>query len=214
MTAGELLVLLGPSGCGKTTTLRLIAGLLQPNGGDVLFDGRSVLATPPEKRGATMVFQEDALFPFRTVGQNIEFGLRMQQVERSQRPPKIASCLSAVRLDGFEDRYPDELSGGQRRRVALARALAVDPKILLLDEPLANLEPELRVDLRETLIDICRAAGITTIVVTHDHTEAVALADRIAVMIEGRVRQVGPPAEVIDNPVDEVVARFLNGAKH
>ncbi len=206
---GELMVLLGPSGAGKTTTLRLIAGLLRPTAGDVLFDGRTVLDTLPEKRGAVMVFQDNSLFPFRTVGENLEFGLRMRKIERSERRARIAPALAAVRMAGFEDRWPDELSGGQRQRVALARALVVRPRVLLLDEPMTSLEPELRADLRDTISRVHREAGITTVLVTHDQGEAVALADRIALLIEGRIRQVGPPVEFFENPRDAEVARFF-----
>ncbi len=212
VAAGELMVLLGPSGSGKTTTLRLVAGLLTPGGGDVRFDGRSMQGVPPERRGAVMVFQGDSLFPFRTVAENLEFGLKMRAVARRERPGRIAEALAAVQLAGFEDRWPDELSGGQQQRVALARALVVRPALLLLDEPLRSLEPELRADLRATISSVQRAAAITTILVTHDQAEAVAVADRIAVMIGGRIRQVGPPAAFYHRPADAEVARFFGAA--
>ena len=205
----ECMVLLGPSGSGKTTILRLIAGLLRPSGGDVLFDDVSVLATPAEQRGAVMVFQQHSLFPFRTVADNVGYGLRLRKVGRSERREQIADALTAVRLSGFEDRWPDELSGGQRQRVALARALVVRPRLLLLDEPLSNLDRELREDVRETISRVQRDVGITTVFVTHDQGEALAVADRIALLIDGRLRQVGTPTEFFRNPADTVVARFL-----
>ena len=206
---GELMVLLGPSGCGKTTALRVIAGLDTPTAGDVRFDGESVLAVPPEKRGAVMVFQENALFPFKTVAENMAFGLRMRKVGPQDRQARVAQALESVQLAGYEDRWPDQLSGGQRQRVALARALVVRPRLLLLDEPLSSLEPELREDLGATIRRVQRDAGITTVFVTHDQREALAVADRIALMIDGRVRQVGYPNEFFRTPVDLEVARFF-----
>jgi ABC-type Fe3+/spermidine/putrescine transport system ATPase subunit len=208
---GELLVLLGPSGCGKTTTLRLIAGLLKPTQGDLLFDGRSVLRTPPEKRSAVMVFQEHALFPFMSVAENIAFGLKMKGLDRTAIRAGVADALAAVQLSGFEDRWPDQLSGGQRQRVALARALAVRPKVLLLDEPLSNLEPGLREELQQVIRSLQRKSGITTLFVTHDQTEAVAVADRLGLLLDGRLRQIGPPRSFFETPADEQVARFMGG---
>lgn len=209
--SGEFLVLLGPSGSGKTTTLRLIAGLLQPSRGDILFNGRSILQTPAEKRGAVMVFQEHALFPFMSVGDNVAFGLKLKKLGRKAIQERVAEVLAAVQLPGFEDRWPDELSGGQRQRIALARALAVRPKILLLDEPLSNLEPRLRETLREMIRTLQKEAGITTLFVTHDQAEAVAVADRIALLFHGRLRQVGVPRSFYETPVDQQVARFFGG---
>lgn len=208
---GELLVLLGPSGCGKTTILRLIAGLLKPTRGDVLLDERSVLKTPPEKRGAVMVFQEHALFPFMSVAENVAFGLKMKGMARPAIRAGVAEALARVHLSGFEERWPDQLSGGQRQRVALARALAVRPRLLLLDEPLSNLEPALREELRDMVRLLQKEAGITTLFVTHDQAEAVAIADRIALLFNGRSRQVGSPRNFYENPVDEQVARFFGG---
>jgi ABC-type Fe3+/spermidine/putrescine transport system ATPase subunit len=208
---GELLALLGPSGSGKTTTLRLIAGLLTPTRGDLLFDGRSVLGTQPEKRGAVMVFQEHALFPFMSVGENVAFGLKVRGVGREAIGAAVAEALAAVRLEGYEDRWPDELSGGQRQRIALARALVVRPRLLLLDEPLSNLEPVLREELRDMIRALQKETGITTLFVTHDQAEAVALADRIALLFDGRLRQVGSPRGFYEHPHDEQVARFFGG---
>ncbi len=206
---GERMVILGPSGAGKTTVLRIIAGLLTPNSGDVMFDGQSVLAIPPERRGAAMVFQDHALFPFRTVAENVEFGLKMRKVDRRHRRPRVREALATVQLDGFEDRWPDELSGGQRQRVALARALIVRPRLLLLDEPLASLDRPLRNELREAICRIQREVRITTILVTHDQGEAMAVGDRIALIMNGRLRQVGPPTDFYRHPADPDVARFL-----
>ena len=206
---GELMVLLGPSGCGKTTTLRLISGLAQPSRGDVLFDNRSVLALPAEKRGAVMVFQEHALFPFMSVGDNVAYGLKMRKIEAQAIRRRVAHALSAVQLAGFEDRWPDSLSGGQKQRVALARALVVRPRLLLLDEPLSNLDRSLREDLRQVVRDLQKEAGITTLFVTHDQAEALAIADRIGVMMDGRLRQLGPPREFYEKPADARIARFF-----
>ncbi|MGI9596489.1 MAG: ABC transporter ATP-binding protein [Acidimicrobiales bacterium] len=206
---GELFVLLGPSGCGKTSTLRLIAGLSQPTAGDVLFDGASMSGVPPEQRQAAMVFQDHSLLPFRTVADNVGFGLRLRKVPKSERGPRVSKALASVQLAGFEHRWPAELSGGERQRVALARALAIEPRILLLDEPLANLDRNLRWELGGMICDLQRRIGITTVMVTHDQDEAATMADRIGVMIDGQLRQVGTPSELRADPVDADVARFL-----
>ena len=205
----ELLVLLGPSGSGKTTILRLIAGLTTPDAGDIAFDGKSILDVRPEDRRAVMVFQNHELFPFRTVGENVGYGLKLRRVPKAERSALVAEALASVRLAGFEDRWPDELSGGQAQRVALARALVVKPRILLLDEPLTSLDQELRGDLRDTICNLQRSAGITTVMVTHDQEEARVMGDRLAIMIDGRIRQVGPPDEVRGHPADGDVAQFL-----
>ena len=206
---GELMVLLGPSGCGKTTTLRLIAGLLQPSSGDVLFDGLSVLDLPPEKRGAVMVFQEHTLFPFMSVGDNVAYGLKMRKLAPAEIEKKVAQALTAVQLPGYQDRPPASLSSGQRQRVALARALVVRPRLLLLDEPLSNLDPGLREELRQVVRSLQQEAGITTLFVTHDQAEAVAIADRICVMMDGVLRQCGQPRQFFEDPVDAQIARFF-----
>ncbi len=208
---GELMVLLGPSGSGKTTILRSIAGLLRPTEGDIRFDERTVLDVPPEKRGAVMLFQEHALFPFWDVGANVAFGLRMRRIDAATIRRKVAQALAAVQLTGYENRRPDELSGGQRQRVALARALVVQPRVLLLDEPLSSLEPSLREDLRGTIRTLQQQAGITMIFVTHDQTDAVAVADRICLLMQGAVRQIGEPRSFFERPVDSEVARFFGG---
>lgn len=205
----EFVVFLGPSGCGKTTTLRLVAGLLAPDSGDILFDDQSVLDVAAERRGAVMVFQQHALFPFKTVGENVGFGLRLRRVSGRERRDRIAETLADVQLAGFEDRWPDELSGGERQRVALARALVVQPRVLLLDEPLSSLDPSLRDEVRDVICTVQRDAAITTVMVTHDQTEAMAVADRIALMIDGRIRQIGSPHDLYERPVDLDVARFF-----
>lgn len=211
VTSGELMVLLGPSGSGKTTALRAVAGLVRPAAGDVCFDGRSVAKVPAERRGAVMVFQEHALFPFMDVGANVAFGLKMRGLGRDVIAQRVADALAAVQLPGFQQRWPDELSGGQRQRVALARALVIQPRVLLLDEPLSSLEPSLREELREVIRQLQRQAGITTIFVTHDQSEAIAIADRICLLMDGTVRQVGTPRSFFERPVDRAVARFFGG---
>lgn len=205
----ERLALLGPSGCGKTTTLRLIAGLLAPTSGDILFDDESVLSIRAERRGAVMVFQRHALFPFRTVAENVAFGLKLRKVPASERTDRVRRALDDVLLAGFEGRYPDELSGGQQQRVALARALAVEPRVLLLDEPLSSLDPALRDDLSALIRRVQRAHDITTVMVTHDQRDAMSFGDRVAVMIDGRLRQIGSPQDFHDRPVDLEVAQFF-----
>lgn len=208
---GELMVLLGPSGSGKTTMLRALAGLLQPSEGDIRFDDRSVLDVPPERRGAVMVFQEHALFPFMNVAANVAFGLKMRRMDSGAIRSRVAEALAAVQLAGYGTRWPDELSGGQRQRVALARALVIQPRVLLLDEPLSSLEPSLREELRGTIRMLQQQAGITMIFVTHDQTDAVAVADRICLLMQGRVRQTGTPRSFFEHPVDREVARFFGG---
>ena len=209
---GELMVLLGPSGCGKTTTLRLVSGLLTPTEGDVRFDGRSVLTVPPEKRGAVMVFQEHALFPFMSVGDNVAYGLKMRKLDRREIRERVGAALTAVHLTGYEDRWPDQLSGGQRQRVALARALVIRPRLLLLDEPLSNLDPGLRGELRRMIRDLQQEANITTLFVTHDQDEAVTVADRIGVMMDGRLQQVGSPRDFYQKPASAEIARFFGAS--
>ena len=208
---GELMVLLGPSGCGKTTTLRMIAGLTAATQGDIRFDGRSVLTIPAERRGAAMVFQQHALFPFMSVGDNVAFGLAARRLPRAVVRERVAQALAAVQLSGYEDRWPDQLSGGQQQRVALARVLAIQPRVLLLDEPLSNLDPALREELRAVIREVQRAAGITTLFVTHDQTEAVVMGDRLALMLDGRLQQVGEPRELFERPANVQVARFFGG---
>jgi ABC-type Fe3+/spermidine/putrescine transport system ATPase subunit len=209
---GELMVLLGPSGCGKTTTLRLIAGLLSPTNGDVRFNGNSVLEVPPEKRGAVMVFQEHALFPFMSVGDNVAYGLKLRKLAREEIRQRVAAALTAVHLPSYENRLPDQLSGGQLQRVALARALVIRPRLLLLDEPLSSLDPGLRKELQQMIRTLQQEAQITTLFVTHDQAEAVAVADRIGVMMNGRLQQVGPAQAFYEDPANAEIARFFGAS--
>ena len=206
---GELLALLGPSGCGKTTTLRLIAGLVQPTAGQIKLDNVDITDLPSHRRDMGVVFQSYALFPHLDVGQNIAFGLEMRNAPRGDAKKRVADALSMVRLNGYEKRSIRELSGGQQQRVALARALVIRPKVLLLDEPLSNLDAALREELRQEIRDIQQQLGITTIFVTHDQSEALSMADRIGVMKKGRVAQVGNPSEIYERPADPFVAAFV-----
>lgn len=206
---GELVAFLGPSGCGKTTTLRMITGLLLPTDGDVLFDNKSMLMIPTERRGAVMVFQKHLLFPTMNVAQNVGFGLKMQGVSRSEIDRRVSEMLELVRLPGFEKRRAHELSGGQQQRVALARALIVRPKVLLLDEPLANLDANLRLEMRELIRSIQKELKITTVFVTHDQEEAVMLSDRIALMFDGVLQQYDPPHAFYERPSSARVAAFF-----
>jgi ABC-type Fe3+/spermidine/putrescine transport system ATPase subunit len=206
---GECFALLGPSGCGKTTTLRLIAGLETPDSGRIYFGDEDVTALAPEKRNAAMVFQSYALFPHLNVFENVAFGLRARKMAKGDIAPRVAEALSYVQLDGMERRDVAELSGGQQQRVALARALAVHPRILLMDEPLSNLDADLRHSTRAQLAALQRRLNITMIYVTHDQEEALQLADRIAVLKDGRCHQVGTPRDVLHRPATEFVAAFL-----
>ena len=212
VAAGEMLALLGPSGCGKTTTLRLIAGFEAPDGGHITIAGRDVTNLPPNRRALGMVFQNYSLFPHMTVGENVAFGLRMRGVARAQRSRAARTMLEMVRLGGFEDRQVHQLSGGQQQRIALARALATEPAVLLLDEPLGALDKSLRERMQFELRAIQGKLGITTILVTHDQEEALTMSDRIAVMAHGAVLQVGPPTEVYDRPRTRFVSEFLGTA--
>jgi putative spermidine/putrescine transport system ATP-binding protein len=210
IAAGETIVLLGPSGCGKTTTLRIIAGLESPDAqGQVLFDGVDVTAIPIEKRNVGMVFQSYALFPNLSVEGNVEYGLKVRGLPLAQRQARVQEMLAMMRLEALAHRRIDQLSGGQRQRVALARALAPQPRVLLLDEPLTALDAKLREDLRVDIDRLLRSLGITTVYVTHDQAEAMALGDRIAVMDHGRIAQVGTPQQIYFSPVDDFVAGFI-----
>ncbi len=206
---GEFFALLGPSGCGKTTLLRMIAGLEETDEGTIRIGGVDSTRVPPHRRPVNMVFQQYALFPHLTVEQNVAFGLAYKTLSRSERAERVAATLRLVRLTGLERRRPDQLSGGQRQRVALARALVLEPQVLLLDEPLAALDPNLRREVQGELKGLQRTLGITFVFVTHDREEALALSDRIAVMDHGRIEQVGTPVEVFETPETEFVARFL-----
>jgi iron(III) transport system ATP-binding protein len=209
IAAGELFFLLGPSGCGKSTLLRLIAGLTEPSNGRVFFGQRDVTELDTQRRNAVMCFQSYALWPHMTVSQNIGFGLTIRKLSAEQVRNRVAEVLKLVSLTEYADRKPNALSGGQQQRAALARALAVEPDCLLLDEPLSNLDAKLRLEMRGEIRRICKTAGFTTIYVTHDQKEALSVADRIAVMKDGRVVQVGPPAELYHKPRSSFVADFL-----
>ena len=209
---GEFFSLLGPSGSGKTTTLRLIAGFERPTSGSVRLHGRDVTKVPPFERDVNTVFQDYALFPHMTVGDNVGYSLRVRRVPRRQRAARVAETLESMRLGGFELRKPSELSGGQRQRVALARALINRPRVLLLDEPLGALDTKLREEMQGELKDVQRGAGITFIFVTHDQHEALALSDRIAVFGAGRIEQVGTPAEIYERPSTPFVAGFVGAS--
>jgi multiple sugar transport system ATP-binding protein len=206
---GEYLVLLGPSGCGKTTLLRLIAGLEQPTAGEVLIAGQGVAGLPPRARKVSMVFQSYALYPHKTVLKNIEFPLKAQGMEKQTRREKAEWAARLLGISHLLGRKPRQLSGGERQRVALARALVRDPDVFLLDEPLSNLDAKLRASARQELKDFQQRVGTTTVYVTHDQVEAMGMGDRIAVMSEGRIRQVGTPRAVYDDPADTFVATFL-----
>jgi putative spermidine/putrescine transport system ATP-binding protein len=212
VTPGELVVLLGPSGCGKTTTLRLIAGFLAPDAGDIRLDGRSIVSLPPHKRDMGIVFQSYALFPHLSVARNIAFGLEMRRSGTAATEARVQEMLRLVRLEDFAQRLPRQLSGGQQQRVALARALAIHPRVLLLDEPLSNLDAALRQDMAREIRLLQQGRGITTIMVTHDQTEAMALADRLVLMHDGKVQQIGPPEALHLRPANPFVARFIGGS--
>jgi putative spermidine/putrescine transport system ATP-binding protein len=206
---GEFVALLGPSGCGKTTTLQMIAGFVEPTSGAVRLEGRDLLAMKPSRRGLGIVFQSYALFPHMTVAENVAFGLEMQGVAAAERTRRVGETLELVGLTAFSGRFPRQLSGGQQQRVALARALVIRPQILLLDEPLSNLDAKLREEMQIELRQIQRTVGTTTILVTHDQAEAMALSDRIVVMNHGRAEQIGPPHEAYERPATPFVASFL-----
>ncbi len=209
---GELVVLLGPSGCGKTTTLRMIAGFEQPTAGDILLDGDSLLGVPAHQREMGIVFQSYALFPHLTVARNVAFGLEMRKLSKTALATRVDEMLRMVKLEAFASRLPRSLSGGQQQRVALARALAIHPRVLLLDEPLSNLDAALRLEMAREIRLLQRERGITTVMVTHDQAEAMAMADRLVVMRDGRAQQIGRPEEVYERPANPFVAGFIGGS--
>ncbi|MCC6195646.1 MAG: ABC transporter ATP-binding protein [Burkholderiales bacterium] len=209
---GCFFTLLGPSGCGKTTLLRTIAGFAQPSGGSLRFDGADVTRVPAYKRGIGMVFQDYALFPDKSVFDNVAYGLRARKVHTRAIDERVRRYLERVGMAAFGDRFPAALSGGQRQRVALARALVVEPRVLLMDEPLSNLDAKLRVQIRESIADLQREVGITTVFVTHDQEEALAVSDRIALMNKGRIEQLGTPMEIYGAPATAYVADFIGAA--
>jgi multiple sugar transport system ATP-binding protein len=206
---GEFVSLLGPSGCGKTTLLRIIAGLESASAGDVRIGERSVVGLAPKDRGLAMVFQNYAVFPHMTVFENVAFGLRMQKADEARVKQQVEKASALLHIEPYLDRYPNKLSGGQRQRVAVARALAVEPKVLLMDEPLSNLDALLRLEMRTELKTVLQSAGTTTIYVTHDQTEAMGLSDRIAVMHDGHIEQVGHPVEIYNHPATRFVGSFI-----
>lgn len=211
---GERISLLGPSGCGKTTTLKIIAGLLNKDNGELLIGNKDVSNIAVEKRGAVIVFQDYLLFPHMTVEENIGFGLKMAKVKRKIIKEKVYELIHLVKLEGLKERYPNELSGGQKQRVAIARALAVDPKVLLLDEPFSNLDTSLREEMREFIANIQRKLNITTILVTHDKEEALMISDKIAVMLNGEIKQIDEPHKMYKNPNSIEVANFLGNRNY
>ena len=210
---GEFFAFLGHSGCGKTTTLRVIAGLETPDSGTVHFDGNDVTHLPPEKRNAAMVFQNYALFPHMNVFNNVAFGLKARKMPKADIAPRVAEALELVQLHNLEKRPVTELSGGQQQRVALARAIAVHPDILLLDEPLSNLDAELRYSTRTQLAELQKRLGITAVYVTHDQEEALTLAHRIAIMKDGTCHQIGTPDEILNHPATDFVEQFMSRQK-
>jgi putative spermidine/putrescine transport system ATP-binding protein len=210
--SGEFISLLGSSGCGKTTTLQMVAGFVSPTAGAVILDGEDISQAVPEKRDMGVVFQSYALFPHMTVAQNIAFGLEMRKMKRPQLQERVSEALAMVRLSGLENRYPNELSGGQRQRVAIARVLAIRPRVLLLDEPMSNLDAKLRGEMHVELRALQRRLGITTILVTHDQVEAMTMSDRIAVMADGVIAELGKPQDVYDHPRSEFAFKFLGQA--
>jgi iron(III) transport system ATP-binding protein len=213
---GELVCMLGPSGCGKSTTLRLVAGFIEPTAGEVRVGARRVSwqggAVPPERRNMSMIFQSYALWPHMTIAENVAYGLTLRRLPRAEIESRSRAMLDVVKLGALADRYPSELSGGQQQRAALARALAIEPETLLLDEPLSNLDAALREEMRFELRRLHDDFRFTTIYVTHDQAEAMTAADRIVVMNEGRIEQVGSPQEIYEKPSTEFVARFFGGA--
>ena len=211
---GEMVSLLGPSGCGKTTTLRMIAGFLIPDKGNVLLAGKDVTTLGPEKRPSAMVFQNYALWPHMTVFNNVAYPLKVRKMDKKEIEKRVGEVLALVNLTHHKDSRPGQISGGEQQRVALARALVQEPDILLLDEPLSNLDAKLRVKVREDIRDLQRRLGITTVIVTHDQDEALSISDRIAVMNDGRIEQFSAPQELYDRPETEYVANFIGSLNH
>jgi putative spermidine/putrescine transport system ATP-binding protein len=206
---GEFLVLLGPSGCGKTTTLRMVAGFVEPSGGTARIGGTDVTYLAPWRRNTGMVFQSYALFPHMSVTENVGFGLEMRKLPKADIAARTAEALRLVRLEGYGDRLPRQMSGGQQQRVALARALAIRPDVLLLDEPLSNLDAKLREEVRVEIRQLQRQLGLTTVMVTHDQEEALTMADRLVVMADGEIRQIGTQRDLYERPADRFVAGFV-----
>lgn len=209
---GEFFTLLGPSGCGKTTLLRMIAGFNTIEGGNIRFDGTVINDIPAHKRNIGMVFQNYAIFPHLTVKENVEYGLKLRKLPKAELEDKVAEILKTVRIEDFKDRLPDRLSGGQQQRVALARAIVIHPSVLLMDEPLSNLDAKLRLEMRGAIRDIQKEVGITTVYVTHDQEEALAISDRIAVMKDGVIQQCGKPTDIYTRPANVFVSTFIGSS--
>ncbi|MNI05511.1 Spermidine/putrescine import ATP-binding protein PotA [compost metagenome] len=206
---GEMITLLGPSGCGKTTVLRSVGGFLDPDSGDIMIEGKSVLSAPPEKRPTSMVFQGYNLWPHMTVYENLAFGLKIRKIRKAERDKAISEVLELVRLPGSEKKYPGQLSGGQQQRIAVARSLLLKPAVLLLDEPFSALDAKLRHEMREELREIQAELGLTMVFVTHDQEEALSISDRIVVMNHGQIEQIATPQEIYDEPKSLYVAQFI-----
>ena len=211
IASGELLAILGPSGCGKTTALKLIAGMLQPTSGDIAIDGKSIVHIKPENRGTVMVFQNHLLFPHLNVADNIGFGLRMRNLPSAEITRRVTEMMELTHISGLSDRMPLQLSGGQQQRAALARALVIQPRVLLLDEPFSSLDAHLRAEMRSLVKSLHHAMKTTTVLVTHDQEEAVSLADRIALLFDGRLRQYAGPDQFFRRPADTQTAKFFGG---
>lgn len=209
MKKGKLLVLLGPSGCGKTTLLKIIAGLIEADDGKIFFDKKEISTFPTQKREAVIVFQDYSLFPHMTVAENIGFGLRMKKKSQMQIKNKVKELLTLIQMESMADKYPAEISGGQKQRVAFARALAVEPKVILLDEPFSNLDAPLREEMREIFMRIHRHLSISTIMVTHDQEEGFLMADKVIVLLEGKIQQIGQAYEIYNEPANFSVAKWL-----
>jgi len=205
----ELVTILGPSGCGKTTLLRSIAGFIRPSSGNLFIGGNDVTHLPPQKRNTAMIFQNYALWPHMTINKNIEYGLRIKGMPKEERMRKVREMLDMVQLADQGTKMPTQLSGGQQQRIALARALAVDPEVLLCDEPLSNLDANLRIELRQEIRDIAKNLGVTTVYVTHDQSEALSISDRIVVLHSGVIRQIGPPESIFNDPDDLFISQFI-----
>ena len=208
-TEGKVLSLLGPSGCGKTTTLRCIAGFENPDRGEIYLDDRKITSIPPEKRGIGMVFQNYALWPHMTVYGNLAFSLQIRKVPKPEIDKRIKKVLSMVQLEGYENRYPRQMSGGQQQRIAMARALVFEPEIMLLDEPLSNLDAQLREEMRFEFTELQRKLGITAVYVTHDQAEALVISDKIVILDQGKIVQSGSPKDIYSNPKNKFVAGFI-----
>jgi len=208
-TEGKVLSLLGPSGCGKTTTLRCIAGFENPDRGEIYLDNRKITSIPPEKRGIGMVFQNYALWPHMTVYGNLAFGLQIRKVPKPEIDKRIKKVLNIVQLEGYENRYPRQMSGGQQQRIAMARALVFEPEIMLLDEPLSNLDAQLREEMRFEFTELQKKLGITAVYVTHDQAEALVISDKIVILNQGEIVQSGSPKEIYSNPKNKFVAGFI-----